>query len=151
MTITVPADPHSGVAESEEVKWHSAYGLCRLATESLERAASQPRPPERFHSAHVAAMRAAAAVIAVRARASSSQMSSVWELLRRSAPELSEWAAFFHNAARSHSTQGATPGVTSREADDLLRDAVSFVGIVEQMLGISAPGLAGVGQRLVAQ
>ncbi len=95
----------------------------------------------RFASAHVAALRAAAAVLAVRARPSPSRrrvQRNVWVLLAQVAPEFAEWATFFAANApkRAAAEAGLTRAVSEREADDLLRDASAFLELVERSLGL---------------
>jgi SAV_6107-like HEPN len=94
---------------------------------------------ERYVTAHLAALRAAAAVLAVRSRPGGrGGPRSVWEVLPRLAPELGEWAAFFASTAsrRAAIEAGRTDVVTPREADDLLRDAEAFHHLVESSLGL---------------
>lgn len=100
------------------------------------------RAGERFASAHLAALRAAAAVLAERARPASSSRrrrrpASVWSLLAAVAPEFSEWAAFFAAGAakRAAAEAGIATAVTVREADDLVRDAEAFLVVVNVALG----------------
>ena len=103
----------------------------------------------RYAAAHLAALRAAAAVLAARARpvpARRSKVTSVWDLLVLVAPELGEWAVFFAGAAvkRAAAEAGIPRVVTAREADDLLRAAEEFVTLVEQALGaVHQPALDG--------
>jgi hypothetical protein len=54
------------------------------------------------------------------------------------APELSEWAAFFAAGAprRAAAEAGRLGAVTTREADDLLRDAATFTALVADLLGM---------------
>ncbi|HBX80283.1 MAG TPA: hypothetical protein DEG88_04315 [Propionibacteriaceae bacterium] len=95
------------------------------------------RPHERFLAAHVAALRMAACVLAVRAHGvRTSRLGSVWELLAAVAPEFSEWAAFFaaSQLKRQAVAAGATALVGAREADDLLRDAAAFHDDVRRRL-----------------
>ncbi|MGH3882233.1 MAG: SAV_6107 family HEPN domain-containing protein [Pseudonocardiaceae bacterium] len=87
-------------------------------------------PVERYAQAHLAALRAAAAVLAARARPRRrSQPTSAWALLATVAPELAEWSAFFAatSATRSAAEAGVRRLVTSRDADDLLRQAGEFL------------------------
>ena len=60
-------------------------------------------------------------------------------LLAEVAPELEEWARFFAAGAgkRAAAEAGSTRAVTDREADDLVRDADRFLGVVEQTLGLA--------------
>lgn len=116
--------------------------LLSLARRGLVEAASSPLPPERYAAAHLSALRAAAAVLACRARPASSfarrsRPTSAWVLLADVAPELAEWAAFFAAGARKRAAAeaGLPSAVTGREADDLLRDAQTFLAVVETTLG----------------
>jgi hypothetical protein len=59
------------------------------------------------------------------------------------APELTEWAEFFEATGPRHDPQGTVLGggataVTAREADDLLRQAETFVDLVCRSLGLPA-------------
>jgi hypothetical protein len=96
------------------------------------------RPSERFLAAHVAALRVAALVLAQRARPgrTASRPRDAWLVLSEVAPELGEWAAFFAATAgkREAVRAGATAVVTAREADDLIRDAQTFLTLVEGSL-----------------
>ncbi len=127
--------------------------LYALATEGLAAAAYQPRPRQRFAAAHLAALRAAAAVVADRAPASGQRrICSVWQLLARMAPELAEWASFFESGATKGSAAVAgRAAVTIREADDLLRDSVTFVELVAEVLGISTDRVIRVDERLAVR
>src|SRR6187549_424049 len=94
---------------------------------------------ERYVTAHLAALRAAAAVLAVRSRPGGrGGPRSVWEVMPRVAPELGEWASFFASTAsrRAAIEAGRTDVVSPREADDLLRDAEAFHHLVESSLGL---------------
>ncbi|MGB6457933.1 MAG: SAV_6107 family HEPN domain-containing protein, partial [Streptosporangiaceae bacterium] len=65
---------------------------------------------------------------------------SVWELLPKVEPELREWAAFFAAGAakRAAAEAGLPSAVTAFEADELLRDAGTFVSLAEGARGIPA-------------
>ena len=114
--------------------------LLALAHHGLTDAAETTAPGERYALSHLAALRAAAAVLACRthpvATTRKSRPRPVWALLAEVAPEMGEWAAFF--AAGAHKRAAAESGlagvVTPREADDLLRDAQSFLAVVETTL-----------------
>jgi hypothetical protein len=149
-----PTDPHvpehSERPDPEEVDM-SATTLARPPVSSaarmlLERsrtgllqALDARSPGERYVTSHLAALRAAAAVLAVRNRPGGrGGPRSVWEVLPRVAPELGEWAAFFASTAsrRAAIEAGRTDVVSPREADDLLRDAEAFHHLVESALGL---------------
>ncbi|MBK5308073.1 MAG: hypothetical protein JJD92_15415 [Frankiaceae bacterium] len=117
--------------------------LLALARRGLVEATTTDRPAERYATAHLAALRAAAAVLACRARPAGpgsgrrSRPTSAWVLLATVAPELGEWAAFFAAGARKRAAAeaGLPSAVTPREADDLVRDTETFLAVVETTLG----------------
>lgn len=116
--------------------------LLALSRRGLVEATTAATPGERYAAAHLAALRAAAAVLACRARPASGRRgrpTSAWVLLADVAPELGEWAAFFAAGARKRAAAeaGLPSAVTAREADDLVREAEAFLGVVESSLGLS--------------
>jgi hypothetical protein len=119
----------------------TTHSYLSRAAASLQEAVTAPDVPTRYACAHVAALRAAAALLAARARPAGGrrrQQRNAWVLLVDVAPELEEWARFFAAGAskRAAAEAGSTRAVTEREADDLLRDADRFLGVVEQSLGL---------------
>lgn len=110
----------------------SALVLLGQARRALTDAEFAAHPVDRYAGAHLAALRAAAAVLAVRARPSrrASRPTSVWAMLAAVAPELGEWAAFF--AAGSAAQAGVTRLVSRRDADDLVRQAGEFLALTER-------------------
>ena len=120
----------------------AATGLDLLdrSRESLLEAMTAATAGERYVAAHLAALRSAAAVLAVRGRPTTrrGRPRSVWEVLPAVAPELAEWATFFDAGAprRAAVEAGRDEVVSTREADDLLRDAERFLLIVESALGL---------------
>jgi HEPN superfamily protein len=135
---TVPAHmlPHRSPAE-----------LIAIARQGLREAAQTQADGLRFATAHLAALRAAAAVLAARARPEPrrrNRLTSVWALLTTVAPELGEWASFFAAGAakRAAAEAGIPRAVSAREADDLIRAAEQFVEVVAAALGLSYQGLA---------
>jgi len=103
------------------------------AEEGLDAAEHEPNPARRFAQAYLCALRAAAAVLAVRGRPhrGPARPASVWTLLAAVAPELREWAAFFaaESATRARAQAGITRVVTARTADDLVRQAGQFLDL----------------------
>jgi hypothetical protein len=93
---------------------------------------------ERYIGAYLAALRAAAAVVAVRAKPDRSRTRpvSVWALLASVAPELREWAAFFAACSRTRAAvqAGVTRLVSTRDADDLVRQAEEFTNLAERLV-----------------
>lgn len=114
-----------------------AVQLLALAERGLADAVAEPSPVPRFTTAHLAALRAAAAVLAARAlpdRSASavvgSRPRSAWGLLAGVAPELGEWAQFF--AASAPPVVATARGVTVREADDMVRQVGLFVPLAQR-------------------
>ncbi|TDD58464.1 hypothetical protein E1263_19300 [Kribbella antibiotica] len=101
----------------------------------------------RYSSAHIAALRVAAAVLAVRARpvraGARKRQRNAWVLLAEVAPEFAEWATFFAAGAaqRAAAEAGLERSVTTREADDLIRAVDTFYAQVEASLRLSAQAL----------
>ncbi|MGD9525667.1 MAG: SAV_6107 family HEPN domain-containing protein [Pseudonocardia sp.] len=121
----------------------AAVGLLRQANGALAEAHREADPLRRYPAAYLAALRAAAAVLAVRARPQSAGPRrradrNAWHLLAEVAPELGEWAAFFAScsATRAAAEAGIARLVGQREADDLLRQAEQFVGIVRTVVPV---------------
>ena len=119
----------------------TTHSYLARAAESLSEAVAAPDVPTRYACAHVAALRAAAALLAARARPTPARrrpQKNAWVLLAQVAPELEEWATFFAAGAgkRAAAEAGSTRAVSAREADDLVRDADRFLAVVEQSLGL---------------
>jgi hypothetical protein len=138
----------SGGAEAPTVPAHmlphrTPAQLLTIARDGLAEAIRTRPDGLRYATAHLAALRAAAAVLAARARPAApsprrGRVTSVWSLLVLVAPELGEWATFFARGAhkRAAAEAGIPRVVSAREADDLLRAAEQFVGVVETTLGL---------------
>ncbi|MBA2464706.1 MAG: chromosome segregation protein SMC [Nocardioidaceae bacterium] len=133
MTTVETANPYALPA--------TTHSYLARAAESLQEAIITTEVPTRYACAHVAALRAAAALLAARARPAPARrrpQKNAWVLLSEVAPELAEWAGFFAAGAakRAAAEAGSTRAVSVREADDLVRDADRFLGVVEQALGL---------------
>lgn len=121
----------------------STHSYLERAAESLREAIMCADVPQRYALAHVAALRATAALIAARAvptTAAKRRQKNAWVLLVEIAPEFGEWATYFSSGAqkRSAAEAGSRRAVTEREADDLVRDADRFLALVETSLGLAA-------------
>ncbi|MEU9985679.1 SAV_6107 family HEPN domain-containing protein [Streptomyces sp. NPDC048045] len=119
----------------------AALDLLAQARAGLEEAAVLETPNERYATAHLAALRTAAAVLAARGRPETSprrraRIRSAWEVLPEIVPELAEWSALFASGAarRARAEAGIQGAAGQRDADDLIRDAAMFLRIVERML-----------------
>ncbi|MGN6413124.1 SAV_6107 family HEPN domain-containing protein [Flexivirga sp.] len=93
---------------------------------------------ERYRLAHLSALRAAAAVLAADARRTpGSRPRNVWTVLPTVAPELAEWAQFFEGSARRRSQlERGVLVISTREADDLVRQVETFLELVLAHLGL---------------
>jgi SAV_6107-like HEPN len=109
---------------------------------ALAEAAGYADPRRRYATAHLGALRGAAAVLAARTRPETGRRRprSAWVLLGQVAPELGEWATFFAAGAakRAAAEAGLSSAVTEREADDLVRDVEAFLAVVENYLATAA-------------
>jgi len=145
--MTVSAMPSLTEAAKFPVPAHvlphrSPAELLTLARRGLAEAVRTPSDGLRYATAHLAALRAAAAVLAARARPEPrrrNRVTSVWALLATVDPALGEWAAFFATGAskRAAAEAGIPRAVTTREADDLVRAAEEFVEVVVGSLGLA--------------
>ncbi|GAA1732849.1 hypothetical protein GCM10009809_30360 [Isoptericola hypogeus] len=103
-------------------------------------------PAERFVHAHLAALRAAAAIVALRGRPSPrSRARTVWDMLAVVEPELASWAGYFASGARLRAAVDAGHGeqVEARRAAELVACAEDFrdeVGmLVDPEAGFALP------------
>jgi hypothetical protein len=134
MTLTMP-DSMPGAAPGPRAPTpRAALALLRQAADGLAEAHRTEDPLLRYPAAYLAALRAGAAVLAVRAKPAPKRGATrnVWHLLADVAPEFAEWAAFFAScsATRSAAEAGISRLVGRRESDDLLRQAEQFVALV---------------------
>lgn len=95
---------------------------------------------ERYAAAHLAALRAAAALLAARAKPGRGRWGNAWDLLAAAAPDLAEWAAFFKAGAgkRQLAEAGIDRTISPREADDMVRQAAEFLDLVEARMTTAA-------------
>ncbi|MER7014340.1 SAV_6107 family HEPN domain-containing protein [Saccharopolyspora sp. NPDC000359] len=142
--LSIPA-PRSSVEDQgptpEAETPAGSLSLLLNARTCLHEAEQAERPAERYVSAHVAALRAATAVVVARSwrRDEKGRPASVWTLLTGAAPELREWAAYF--AARSDrraAAEAGVPTITWLDADGLLARSREFLDIVgRSLLGVA--------------
>ncbi len=120
----------------------TTHSYLARAADSLSEAIATTDVAQRYAGAHVAALRAAAALLSARARPEPvrgrRRQNNAWVLLGEVAPELAEWARFFAAGAakRAAAEAGSSRAVSEREADDLVRDADRFLAVVEESLGL---------------
>jgi hypothetical protein len=118
--------------------------LLETARRGLAEAAAETDAGTRYICAHLAALRAAAAIVAARGEPGTGSRRrrprSVWELLPQVEPTLGEWAAFFAASAskRAAAEAGLLRAASAYEADELLRDATTFLSVAEHALGVAS-------------
>jgi hypothetical protein len=120
----------------------ATHAYLERSAASLREAMLSADVPQRYALAHVAALRAAAALLSARAKPTTARrrrQKNAWVLLTEVAPELEEWATFFAAGAqkRAAAEAGSRRAVTEREADDLVRDADRFLAVVEGSHGLT--------------
>lgn len=97
----------------------AALDLLAQARAGLDEASALETSNERYATAHLAALRTAAAVLAARGRPEPTprrraKIRSAWEVLPEIAPELTEWSALFASGARRRAR--AEAGIQGRPA-----------------------------------
>lgn len=115
--------------------------LVHRAEAELVAAQFSPEPWERFSHAHLAALRAGAAVVAERGKPGGRRAPrTVWEMLDAVAPELSRWSAYFAGGAalRSAVEAGRFDAVSADRAEQVLCAAEDFLDEVRGLLEESA-------------
>lgn len=121
--------------------------LLDRATNSLLSACHAATTTDRYVHAYLGSLRAAAALLAAgpansrtrigRRRAGDGRLVGVWDSLRQAAPEFGEWADYLVQAGERRSRlEAGGPAPTVREADDLLRGAETFLGLIRAALGL---------------
>jgi hypothetical protein len=121
----------------------SAIDLMSRSDAELVAAQLSGEPDERFLHAHLAALRAGAALLAVTGRPSRRPAPrTVWEMVVLVAPELSEWTSFFADAAATRSAieAGRDGHVDDRRAEVALAAAEDFQEAVRARLAGQSTG-----------
>jgi hypothetical protein len=137
-----------------ESRFHTDIQRARAAIMEAELA---QRPSDRYVAAHLAALRVAAILLAARADPAESarrtRPRNAWRMLSAVAPEFAEWAAFFAatEGKRDAVQAGATTIVSAREADDLVRDAQTFLSLVERRVAELVRGTPAENRRPIAR
>lgn len=131
----------------------TTFDLLDRARSSLVAAYRSDTTTDRYVNAHLSALRSAAALVTDRTPATCRRgrpMRDTWSTLATVAPELAEWADYLALCGARRGALEAGQIASPREADDLLRDAETFHGLVLAALGlpfsaaapIPVPGLA---------
>lgn len=123
---------HSGCAEQA-----AALSLLTRAETGLLEANGHTTATARYVGAHMTALRAAAAVLAVRGRPRrGAGVLNTWAVLPKVAPELAQWCPIFEASApiRHALETGARADVPDHMAEQLLVDAERFVEAIGHLL-----------------
>ncbi len=115
----------------------TALDLLRRADAELLGAQLAGTPAEKFTHAHLAALRAAAAVLAVRGRPTGRRAPrTVWDMLSAVAPEAADWSTFFAAGAslRLAIDAGRDDAVDAEHAERTLCAAEDFLDDVRALL-----------------
>ena len=115
----------------------TALDLLRRADGELLAAQFSSTPAETFNHAHLAALRAAAAVVAVRGRPGGRRPPrTVWDMLAAVAPEAADWSTFFAAGAplRLAVDAGRFDAVDAEHAERTLSAAEDFLDDVRVLL-----------------
>ena len=116
----------------------TALDLLRRADAELLAAQFSSTPAEAFNHAHLAALRAAAAVVAVRGRPGGRRPPrTVWDMLAAVAPEAADWSTFFAAGAplRLAVDAGRFDAVDAEHAERTVSAAEDFLDDVRVLLG----------------
>ncbi|NEA53510.1 hypothetical protein G3I60_04915 [Streptomyces sp. SID13666] len=138
-TIVPPVGPRPHV---------TGNSLLELAAIGLEEARSLRSPSEQYATAHLAALRAAAAVLAIRGRPETvgarrrPRIRSAWEVLPEIAPELAEFSRYFGAGARTRARAeaGIADATNAHGAEQMIRNSEDFLEQVRQLLEASKSG-----------
>lgn len=128
--------PGTGTCPGTGTTAGTVLDLLDRARGGLLAACHSDKAAERYTQAHLAALRAGAALLAARTVPSRrARPRSVWEVLPRLAPELGEWAVFFAASGRRRlALERGSSTVSPREADDLVRQCETFLELVRGAL-----------------
>ena len=112
--------------------------LVDRARDALLDACHSSGATERYTLAQLGALRAATALVASRPSTGRRPgRRDVWTTLVAGAPELTEWSEFFAlTGARGATAERGRAHLTTREADDLVRQAEMFLELVLSRLGL---------------
>lgn len=112
--------------------------LLRRSDAELVAAQLAQDPPDRFRHAHLAALRAAAAVLPADPARRRARPRPVWDQLAEVAPELAGWAALFADGAaiRAAVEAGRADVVAVDRADRTLAAAEDFQDVVRERWGL---------------
>ena len=130
----------------------TAVDLMARADAELLAAQFSTQAGERFVHAHLAGLRAAAAIVAARGRPAGRTPRTVWEMLAVAAPEVETWSVYFAGGAalRRAVEAGRSDVVDVARAEQAACAAQDFIDEVRALLDVSRVGTPGGARRLLA-
>lgn len=130
----------------------TAVDLMARADAELLAAQFATHPGERFVHAHLAGLRAAAAIVAARGRPAGRSPRTVWEMLAVAAPEVGTWSVYFAGGAalRRAVEAGRSEVVDVARAEQAACAAQDFIDEVHALLDVSYARTPGGARRLLA-
>lgn len=134
--MTTTTSTTTSTATTSTATTSTTFDLLDRARATLLEACWAQTATDRYCAAHLAALRAAAALISAR-MCHRAPLGHAWSQLTALAPELCEWAQYFSAAGerRLHLESGGAPA-RQHEADALLHAAETFHGLVLAALGL---------------
>lgn len=120
----------------------SAVDLLARSDAEVVAATLASAPEDVFLHAHLAALRAGAALVQARGRPGGRPAPrTVWDMVSALAPELTAWAAFFaDNAAARSAVEAGRAGVEMDRAERVLGAAEEFQAAVRESIGVAGEG-----------
>lgn len=134
--------PERGPRRAPAGDLNAGLDLLERAAGSLLQACRAQTTTDRYIHAQLGAQRAAAALVVSRMarpgrRGRDGKVTGVWDFLRAVAPEFGEWSDYLALSGRRRTgLEAGDPPPASREADDLLRGAETFLGLIRAALGL---------------
>lgn len=135
-------DGRDGLATEPRLVPESAVELLRRSDAELVAAQLAGSPDERFVHAHLAALRAGAALLEVTGRPRRRPVPrTVWDMVAAVAPELEPWTAFFAAgaSARAAVESGREGVLDAGRAERTVAAAEDFQDVVRRRLLLDAP------------
>lgn len=117
----------------------SCEAVLGQARDLLADATAQKLPADRFRIAHLAALRATAAILSAYTTPGSRlarRPTSAWVLLTKTVPGLAAWADYFAAGAaqRAAADAGVTTAVSPKDADELVDAVATFLHVCTSLV-----------------
>lgn len=129
----------------------NSHSLLRRAHGELDEASRRSTPQEQFLGAHMAALKGAAAVLAIAVPPGQSKrrrLRSAWVQLEELGEQWHPWVVYYEASARTRAalSSGLVRGVESDQAQDALRVTGRFLASVEEFVNRFEDDFTGLAQ-----